>query len=70
MKFARGLAAITSGKEDFKRSTGIWLFTNAKNGQLAWSKLTSNGEQYAAYCMLHILGNIYYFNMTDLTYKL
>ena len=35
MKFAKGMAKITSGNDDFERETGIWLFTQSKTGKLA-----------------------------------
>ena len=44
MKFAQGMAKITFGRDNYKRSSGIWLFTDSKTGKLAWSKNVSDGE--------------------------
>ena len=49
MEFAQGMAEITSGRKNFKRRTGIWLFTDTKTGKFAWSKINSNGEKYDLY---------------------
>ena len=43
MRFAQRWANITSGEVNFKRATGVWLFTDSKTGKLAWLKINSNG---------------------------
>ena len=57
MEFAQGMAEITSGRKNFKRRTGIWLFTDTKTGKFAWSKISSNGEKCALYEFCRILND-------------